>query len=356
MTKCRPIYWFFALLASCLLVACSNQPQGTATTEIDEVSQQLGTVEKVSVLSTDGSELPLNLGDFDREIVEQAAQLERTDAALSPDQVKFTLVVHRGDLAPLVIEVGSKASQVGEIVYSGPAAEAFYQWAREKIGLSLFQHKGVYAIQLTAADQNRSYTLSQEESIFVWQTLQAATYQEKWEPFVYPLYPAYQLKLDLGERVLDVAVLTPGLLSVRFGNEVLYYRMAGDLFSKLTEWLPPHGQSPDSFDPLFHALKVRITVPDPNGSAQTWVIGESIEEQGRVHHLVRLLKQAVPIQEKLTLPEKPWYTLEFVLPDGMKRIQLFDKWFTFEDKIYEHTVNIDNIPHFLAKAANGAGK
>ena len=352
MTKRWPIDWLPALFVCFLLVACSNQPTGTGSTAQDELIRQLGTVEKVSVLSTDGTELPLELRDFSHEIAERAAPLQRAATPLAPDQVKFTLIVHRADLAPLVIEVGSKVSQVGEVAYAGEGAEALYQWTREEIGQSLFHHEGVYAIQLTAADQGRTYTLSQEESSFVWKSLQAATYQHKLEQLSYPLYPAYQLELDLGERVLDVAVLTPGLLSVRFGDEVLHYRVTGELFSKLTEWLPPHDQTEgDPLNTLFKATKVQITGTDKSGHAQTWVIGESIEEQGRAHQLVRLLKQATPLKQPPALPEKPLFTLAFQLPGGEQRIDLYEKWFTYNGRIYEQAAISDYIQRLIALPA-----
>ncbi|UFJ42111.1 hypothetical protein LOK74_06330 [Brevibacillus humidisoli] len=355
MTKRWPVQWFPTLLVCFLLVACSNQPNGAGSKEKDEISKQLGTVEKVSVLSTDGTEIPLDLQEFSTKIVEQGKPLQRAETPLAASDVKFTLIVYRTDLAPLVIEVGTKSSQLGDFAYSGEGAEAFYQWTRRMIGQSLFTHEGAYTMLLTADDQGSTHPLSQEESAFVWKSLQEAKYQEKLEQVVYPLYPYYRLKLDVGDRVLDATVLTPSLLSVRFGNEVLYYRVPGALFSQLTEWIPPHPIETDTFDALFKATKVQISASDKNGEA-SWVIAESIEGQGRAHQLVRLFKQGTLTNQPVQLPKQPVYTLEFQLQDSKERIDLNDKWFTYKGSIYAHRMIIDNVRHILAIATTKTEK
>ncbi|MBO8162439.1 MAG: hypothetical protein H0Z34_01825 [Brevibacillus sp.] len=348
MTKRWARQWIPALLACILLAACSNQPQGAGGDERDEISRQLGTVEKVSVLSTDGTEIPLDLQAFSAKLSEQSMQLEQANAPLAPEDVKYTLVVYRTDLAPLVIEVGAKASQLGDLTYGGEGAEAFYRWIRSLIGQALFQQDQVYTVMLSAADMDRTLTLSRNEATLVWEAFREAQYQEAVEQVVYPLYPYYQLNLDVGKHVLNAVVLTPSLVSLRFGREVLYYRVPGTLFSSLTEWIPPRPVQGAPIDSLFRATKLDFSYSEQGAKVdQTWNLAESIELQGRAHQLIRMMKQGMLLDQPVSLPEHPLYTVSFQTNDGKKTTLVYDKYFSHEGNVYAHDSIDDTIRYFL---------
>jgi hypothetical protein len=325
-----------ALFACLLLSGCSDAPNRHLTEMKKKLDVEIGTVEKASVLSADGQEIPIDLASFTQGLAEQGKDLQLSSDPIRREDVRYTLILYRKVEAPLVIEVGAQASQFANKTYRGSGAEKFYRWIREITGKSLFQ-ADIRAVEAAAVDLARSVSLSQEDTAFVWQSLRAAEYVEAAESKQYPLYPHYRLKLDTGENVLAATVLTPTLLSVEVGEEKHYYRTDSSLFSRLTEWLPLQEASADSIDSLFKATEIRI-VPgsDKNVRALERKIAASTVEQALSHEVIRQLKRAVPSPRDVKLPKQEKYSLVFTVNGTHKTIRIFERYFVMNGQPFSH--------------------
>jgi hypothetical protein len=353
MRKRLRAYLLPVMLVSLFVAGCSSEVSNRNASELKKrIEVEIGTIEKGSVLSTDGQEVSLDLQAFLNDLPERGKELQLSDTPLQREDVRYTLILHRKTLAPLVIEVGEQASQFGGQTYRGSGAVNFYRWVRQQAGKSLLPDR-VRSIELTAVDFAHTLPLKQQEAETVWQLLKTAETVDVMEQKQYPLYPYYRIKLDTGERAMEATVLTPTLLSVPFGKETHYYRIPGSLFSLLTEWLPPQKAISDPFEPLFKATHIRIEpVKDQSVKAQTRKISETTVDQALAHQCVRLLKDGTHQHGQRAQPQQARFRLTFFGNGTETSIYVFDRYFLYEGRVYTHPEWKETIRELL----NGTGK
>ncbi|MFD2371280.1 hypothetical protein ACFSO0_15255 [Brevibacillus sp. GCM10020057] len=346
-------------LRACLLtivVACmvvTGCAQNTKITEADmknRIETELDTVERVSVMSTDGQEVSLDLRLFLSELHGQGKDLQLSDEPLKQEDVKFTLVLYRKQLAPLVVSVGEKASQFGESTYRGPGAITFYQWIHRLTG------KGLMALQedsilLNADDLSESRTLSLEEAGYIQKVLREAVPESDKNEDQQPLYPHYRLRINSGERPMEVTVLTPTLISVPFGRDTHYFQVDGTLFSRLTEYLVPREMTSDPIEKLFKATNIRV---DASGQMPVDNIDldvtQSTVEQGLAHQTVRLLKTGVPLPQPPQQSGLVQYKLHFRVSGEERTVTFYSLYFQIDDQWYSHNQLQKTIWKWIASA------
>jgi hypothetical protein len=324
----------FPLLVSCLLlVSCSaSKQEGMGQNRFD---MELEAVEKVSVLSTDGKEVTLNLPVFLKGLGQQDMELQRVEMPLQNRDLRYTLIVHRRGEAPLVVEVGKEVSQVGNVSYSGKGARGFYSWIRKLTAEAIFAAP-VQAVEVSAGDLDRSLTLDGRQSAEIVSLLRDVKYHAAEEQKRYPVYPDYRLKLDRGGQMIEVSLLTPTLLSVEWGSETIYFDGSSQLFSRLTEWLPLHSTAINPIDPLFKAMECRLYPgSEPQVKKQVWKVDRSIENQAILHQMIRLLHKGIPSSQP-GAREKELYTVVFVVGEVPHTLKMYDRTFLLDGQRYQH--------------------
>lgn len=329
-------YLLTGLFACLLLTACSKGSNQHLNEMKKQLDVEIGTIDKVSVLSTDGQEFPIDLDAFTGDLTQQGRDLQQSDTPIKREDVRYTVILYRKIEAPLVIEVGTQASQLANKTYRGNGAERFYRWIRDITGHSLFRAE-IRNVEVTADDINQSISLSDGPTGEVWQILRTAEHVDAVEGKQYPLYPHYRLKLDTGNNVLEATILTPTLLAVKVGAETHYFRVNSELFSKLTQWLPLREKSADSFDTLFKASEIRI-IPtgDKTVSMLERKLADSTFDQALSHELVRLLKRGIPASRDLSLPKQEKFKLVFVINGEDKEIRMYEQYFAMNGQNYAH--------------------
>ncbi|MGQ7277266.1 hypothetical protein ACT91Q_04805 [Brevibacillus thermoruber] len=336
MKRTLRAYVFPVLMAGLLMAGCSEGVKGTESDMKKQLDADLGAVEKVTVLSTDGQEVPLALDEFLKELPEQGKDLQVSPQPLKRDEIRYTLVLYRHKLAPLVVEVGKQASQYGENTYRGPGADRFYQWIHREAGKGLLP-AAIQTAVVSAEDLGQTVTLGKTQAEFLQGVLAAATPLSDKEIDQYPLYPHYRLRIDTGGRSLHITMLTPTLVSIPFGRETHYYSIQGSLFSQLTQWLPPRRTAGDAFDRLFQASKIRV---EPSGDARVASVEQSATEttveQGKAHQCVRLLKGGVALAGQPKSPGSERYRLIFSVEESEVTVHVYDRHIRFNDNWYAH--------------------
>ncbi|MED1746347.1 MULTISPECIES: hypothetical protein [Brevibacillus] len=327
-------YLFPVLMAGLLLAGCAENTNGQPADMKKQMDNELGSVEKVTVLSTDGVEVPLELQKFLKELPEQGGDLHKSDQVLTRDEIRYTLVLYRSKQAPLVVEVGEQASQYGENTYRGQGAVKLYQWIYRQAGVGLLSGTYKNAV-LSAVDLNQTMSLDNGQTEMVQQTFLAAEPLIEKEKRQYPLHPYYQLRVDSGERMLDATLLTPTMIAIPFGRETQYYRIQGSLFSKLTQWMPPRKTTDDSFQQLYQATSIRlIATGDEKVPALEKKPTETTVEQGMAHQCIRLLKNSVALTKVPQNVGKERFQLTFLVGEKNHTIHFFDDYFRYEGKWY----------------------
>lgn len=339
MRKRWPRWMLPVLFLAASLSGCASPGAVEQSATHSELAQKAGLVEKVSVLSTDGQEIYLDLQAFSAEFWEQGKQLEISAAGISQNEVKYTLILYRAVDAPLVIDIGEHSSQVDQVIYHGPGAENFYKWTHAIIGRSLFSQLKVSSLEISAEDQKSTLLLNQSETLEMAELLRQAEYRPEKEQPHYPLYPHYHLKLGLGEKTLDATLLTPSTLALQMGNEQFYYHVPGELFSRLTELIPPQALTAQTMDELFKASEVHLTTPGEPESTASGQVNEQVAPliaQGVSHQVVRLLKEAKPVAKPKD-PGAELFQLNFQLNQSTKTVVFFEQYFTYQGRWYHHS-------------------
>lgn len=328
------MYLFPVLMAGLLLAGCSENMQGQPADMKKQIDAELGSIERITVLSTDGVEVPLELPTFLKELTEQGSDLQKSDQPLAREEIRYTLVLYRAKLAPLVVEIGEQASQYGENTYRGQGAVKFYQWIYKQAGKGLLS--GTYrSTVLSAVDLNQTLTLDKDQTLAVQEVLVTAEPLMEKERHQYPLYPYYQMRVDTGERMLDATLLTPTMIAVPFGRETQYYRIQGSLFSQFTQWMPPRKMTDDSFQQLYQAATIRLiaTGAEAKGSVEKKST-ETTVEQGMAHHCVRLLKNSTLLSQEPKNHGAEKYQLSFAVGDTVHTVYFYDRFFRYQENWY----------------------
>ncbi|MGZ0049767.1 hypothetical protein [Brevibacillus gelatini] len=342
-------YLFIVMVASMMIAGCAQTDKVPADMS-NHIEKELDAVEKVTVMSTDGQEVMLDLPTFMKELAGQGKDLQLSETALKQEDVRFTLVLYRKQLAPLVVAVGEGASQFGENTYRGAGAVAFYQWIQKLTGKGLLSQK-INTVLLSAEDISKTRVLGETEMEAIRTVLAAAVPETGATRKQYPLYPNYRLRINSAERPLEVTVLTPTLISVPFGKETHTFHVDGELFSKLTEWIPPAEMEEMQLEQLFKASKIRIA---PTGAMA--VEGLELEvrkttvEQGIAHQAVRLLQTAELLKEAPKEPGPEQYRLYFTVNGKEHELILYDNHFQIDANWFAHHEMADAMWKLLQSA------
>lgn len=316
---------FLAILACSLSAGCSEVTTMPVTDADPNVQSNFGTIEKVSVMTTDGQEIFLNKDEFLKHATKDTSLFPQQLQKLKTEDVRFTLIVYRSQSAPFVLEVGPGQDET----------TSFYHWIRKETAKALFPQIHLRSIEMVATDLGQSYLPTEEETSLIGKQLSAAEYSETNQPLQFALYPDYRLVVDSGERTMIAQLLSPRLLRVSLGKEQLYYTVSTDLFSQAANWLPPQKKgTSDVFDSLFKATKV-ILAPTGKGSADllTYEPAESSQYQSLLHETVRELKRAEPSAAPVPT-EAPEYYLRIMVGETEHVVHIYGDTFRFQGKMY----------------------
>jgi len=344
-------YLFCILVAGLLVTGCS-QDQDIRSDMRGSIETELGAVEKVTVMSTDGQEIPLNMPVFLEELAEQGKELELSSDPLKQEDVRFTLVLYRKNLAPLVVSVGEKASQYADRTFRGPGAVRFYDWVHRQTGIGIISQE-MSSISLTAEDISSTKLLMDSERDIVKQILQAAVPELEQGKRQYPLHPYYRMRIHSNERPIEVTVLTPTLISIPFGRENHIFHVEGSLFSQLTSWLPPREKAVEPLEKLFKATKLRVDSMGTEGIENKEIdVTATTIKQGLAHEIVRTLKGATLLAEAPSQPGKPRYRLDFVTGDSTRSVIFYPQYVQFEKSWFSHS----QADQYVLKLLDSSGK
>lgn len=347
-------FLFQTLVAVVFVTGCSQAEQGITPDIQSNISAELGAVEKVTVMSTDGQEVTLDQSVFFSEMENQGKNWEVSAEPLKQEDVRFTLVLYQSKAAPLVVSVGETASQYGDITYRGNSASQFYRWLHRQIGQGLI-NQPVESVQLSADDLGQTKMLREDEMQAVREVLAKAVPQveEKQLTRQFPLHPYYRMRIHTGEKPLEVTVLTPTLFSVPFGRETHYFHVEGALFSRLTSWLPPREHKEDPFEKLFKATQLRI---EPQNGAvledKKYDVTHTTIDQGIAHQIVRTLRLAPQLTETPAQPGAAQYILHFTGNGYERKITFYPAHFQIEHFWFSHDSVDDQIVKMLEYAGS----
>ncbi len=316
-----------ALLMFSLLTACSNVSDVPASEVETQLHTELDSIEKVSVLSTDGQEVVIDVAEFIKDVSHESKSFIKPSLPpLDREDIRYTLIVNRKKGAPFVLEVGSNQ----------PEMERLYHWMRKITGNALFKQPNIRTQEMKMKDLHASLLPGEDDTAFITKKLQEATFEDVAQPHQYPLYPAYQLTIDMGNRDLEATLLTPSLMAVAFGKEELYYRIDTQLFSRLASLLPLQNPDPNQLDMLFRATQFRVSAEKQGKmQEQRYEIAESSVLKGTAQQVVRLLKESTPIHLE-NEGKKSELILHYTVDDQEIDIPCVDDTFIWQGLSFQH--------------------
>ncbi|RNB91893.1 hypothetical protein EDM56_03840 [Brevibacillus fluminis] len=323
---------FLAILACSISAGCSEVTTKPVTDNdshaTSKIQEQFGTIDKVSVMTTDGQEIFLDKKEFMQNAEKMAAFLPQELEKVKTDDARFTLIVYRSQSAPFVLEIGPGSE----------AMNVLYHWIRKETAEVVFQQIHIRTLELSATDLDQHYIPTDEETAKINKLLTSATFSETTEPLQYSLYPGYQLVINTPERAIAARLLSPSLIGLSLGKEHLFYTVSTDLFSAVANWLPPEKEGVrDVFDPLLQATKV-ILAPTGEGMSDTLTYdpAESSRYMGLLHETVRELKRAHPLSTP-SPTTSPAYYLRVMTGNTEHTIRVYGDTFRYEGKMYQQS-------------------
>lgn len=336
-------YLLSILVASMVMTGCAQGSKVTESDMRDRMETELGGVEKVTVMSTDGQEVVLDLPVFLKELPTQGQDLQLSTEPLKQEDVRFTLVLYRKQLAPLVVTVGEKASQFGESTYRGNGAIYFYQWVHKQMGKGLLAQKFDNAL-LSADDLSKTIVLAGTELDQIRNVLNTAVPETEKNPKQYPLFPTYKIRVGSTQKPLEVTVLTPTLISVPFGREKHLFHVDGQLFSRMTTWLPPSETEEQSLERLFKTTRIRLTATgEMVGENRELDVTQTTVEQGIAHQTVRLLQKGTLLEKPPEVAGKEQFQLQFLVNGTERSVVFYPRYFKLDQSWYAHNELVQNV-------------
>lgn len=304
--------------------------------DTNQLQKMMGKIERVSVLTTDGQELPLDFQLFSQGIVSFGRDLQQSSQHFNRDQIKFSLVVYRFSQAPMVIEMGENALQYNYVTYRGESAAQLYDFVRHVIGHSLFQKAVVQTVELNSADMGETIFVDQPDRDQFLREIRAGELVLKNGEKQYALFPNYRLRINTDDLHYQLSLATPTLLTLELGKETIAYRVNSSLFARFTD-LAPAQESLHTFDHLFKASSVRISRYNNEHKQETvWRASSSLQMQGSIHQLVRFMKSSKQIEKPNNLSEPPFFVAEFVEPEKKTTVIFYDSMFAIDGYFYSY--------------------
>ncbi|GED70255.1 hypothetical protein BRE01_39570 [Brevibacillus reuszeri] len=336
-------YLLSLLVASMVMTGCAQGSKVSETDMRDRMETELGGVEKVTVMSTDGQEVALDLPVFLKELPTQGQDLQLSAEPLKQEDVRFTLVLYRKQSAPLVVTVGEKASQFGESTYRGNGAIYFYQWIHKQTGKGLLAQKFENGL-LSAEDLSKTIVLSGTELEYIRNVLSTAVPETDKITKQFPLFPTYKIRVGSTQKPLEVTVLTPTVISVPFGREKHYFHVEGQLFSRMTALLPPSETEEHSIDRLFKSSRIHLVATgEMTGEDRELDATQTTVEQGIAHQIVRLLQKGTRLENAPQAPGKEQYQLKFLLNGTERSVVFYPRYFKLDQSWYAHDELAQNV-------------
>ncbi|MGC5324137.1 hypothetical protein [Brevibacillus sp. SYSU BS000544] len=337
------LLWIFLIA---VIAGCSNVGDKPGTKERNVLAAKIDSVEKVSVLTTDGQEIGLDMATIKKELPLTTEELYRSTERLKEEEVRYTLLAYHESHAPLVIEVGESACQFEDVTYRGKDASLFYQKIAELTGQALIKAPNVQSIDVEAVDKNGTVRLTSEQSSEIWQMIRQAIVQKKPKSTPYPLFPHYRLRIDFGERIREITVLTPSLVSIQVGKDTQYMRVSGSLFSLLTKYIPPQPEESKEFDQLFKAEKI-IMLAAGQKEPQLQEGIDPILLEGVAHQFVRILQNGTRSTDSSLQNEKVRYKIILLIGNTRKECVVYESGFYIEGKGFKHSQIIRQLEELL---------
>lgn len=338
---------FFSLMM--ILSGCSTAPGKTTEQDRNLFASKIDSVKQVSVITTDGQEIVLESAKVKQALPQTTKEIYRSTDRLRESDVRYTLLAYRENQAPLVIEVGEWACQFEDTTYRGLDTQSFYQSIAELTGQALFTGTNLQSIQLSALDKEDKVNLTQEQTQQLWQIIKQAKYQVKPEMIPYPLFPHYQLQLDFGDRIREMSLLTPSLVTIQVGEDVLYYRVSSSLFSLLTNYITPQPDEQNPIDPLFKASGIFLSTPDQQDQMKNPTLKDPILWESLAHQFVRILKQGVPAKQAIPTEEKAKFKVTLLIGETRKEIDVFSNHFRMDGKMFEQPGIVSKLGELMTQ-------
>lgn len=316
-----------ALFCCILLTACSQAAQQNG------IDVDLEAIDHVSVLTLDGQEIQLQLPLFLGEIRKFGKNLQLVQKELPRSDTMYTLLVHRREESPLVVQVGRTMIQFGKNCYEGEGAEMFYRWIRKLTGESMFNPRLSNA-ELRAADLGRGRILEEEQQRELEGLLRGSVYLQQEEMNQYPIYPDYRLKLEYGERTAEVRMISTTTAAVHLGNDTIYYKVPQKLFAALTEWLPPQALTSLHLETLFQADKLELYNPNGSTPVNSWDFMQQPEKKAAFHQLIRQLRYGVPLAQKPQAIGSELFHFVLINSGKQQTVVIYADYFLIHDQVY----------------------
>ncbi|RAP30141.1 hypothetical protein C2W64_02696 [Brevibacillus laterosporus] len=286
--------WHVCLMSviwTCFVVAgCSTQSSSYGSEEKVDLSQVFQALESVSVLTTNGQEIPLPMEDFEKNFTDRRLSLVMSKDALVDQEIKFRLIAYRQKEAPLVMEVGEHGFTYANNTYRGDNASVFYQTARKQLGQAVISAQDLGGLEFKAVDLSQANTV----------TVRGTTAQEArrliseskmldQSVHAYPLYPSYQVSYTQGQSELHLEQLQPTLLRCVIGREVIYYQTSSALYKLVTNLLPERPKT-TGWEELYEATRLNaVSDGQQTSKNEAHLMKQNLIQQGKIHQVIRVL-------------------------------------------------------------------
>ncbi|GAB7388202.1 hypothetical protein BSNK01_20390 [Bacillaceae bacterium] len=328
----------------------------SAEKDVVRLRERMQEADKLSVLTEDGGEIALDKEQFLKAFAESFPSLQKGGEPTA--RFEYTLVLWEEGKEPLVMQIGKEGIAVEGQYFHGTTVSDVSQFVRKAIADQLLKALPIDRIVLTAKDLNRSRQLSKTDVSRIRQVLAQAQYIEEENPRIKdPLFPNYFLEFaDGGKELVQVNVISPTLLSLRFGEKQFYYQLQDSIFSLLKETIPIIDYSPGHLKYLFKADQLVISDKRPGFAHETYEIAEkgdgALQAKAITHYLARLLSAGREEGANGAKGEVKMI-LTFYVDDVPRRVQVFEDHFTYLGKDYYKARIAEAIAERIERAANG---
>ncbi|MCF6093853.1 hypothetical protein L1765_07640 [Microaerobacter geothermalis] len=299
----------------------------------------LNNIDRVSVITKDGTEVPIEDQGFIKELSFSLKDL--TPSSIEPTSFIYTVILWLSSDEPVVLQIGENGILMGEQFYQGKSVIYLQDYIHKWVGLNLVKSLPLDQMFLYSRDMNLSAPLVKSDMERIREVIQDAQYLEEKPAVKNPLYPYYVLELDIGgKEIIEVEVLNETLISVPTSNGYYYYQLTESISPVLKKALPSTEYQSDHIKSLFLSKGVRIkNLSGKTNGAAVELSSETMDPvyaQSIAHSLVRLLEQGTPA--KLTENNKK-ALITFLLEDREVSVAIYDNFFIFNNQVFG-TANI----------------
>lgn len=311
-----------------------EQSQASESISTVELLQQ---VQKVSVITPEGSEMELGQSFWTKQILDKLGNLVESNSR--NHTYTYTLILRTSFGTPYVMQIGNEALTIGDTTFKSNILPQIVLGIRGEIGKQLLTDMSIDHLSIFMLDvANHPLDLAIDEAEELSEIIESATLIHETSDLQYPLFPHYVVQiLDGDKSVVHLDIIGNNIISIPYGkDDAFYYHVSENLYARFFKMLPPFDFLEDNPKSLFFASSIEIRDKENQRILQFGADGVANSLADTItDSFVRLLVDANRHTDVDDISDDEIYEIQFLGLEQERVVTIYSDGYRYKDRYFQ---------------------